>query len=786
MSGSRTAIQEPRRGSAATPHEGTTQMLRQSVSLLGLLALVTLSGCRRAEAPTYDTSLVDLLLLAEVQADTVGLDFGTPEARTRMLQGWGTPQTSKSGIVYAWGTEGSSALRLTISRPSSRQLILSGWPLLFPGAPEQTVEVVLNGQQIGELHLERSWQERSYRLPLPEAAQIRGENLLEFRYAYSRRPADVMPGRSQDRRSLAVAWTTLRVEGVAFHGLPRPEASATQPTLILPFETALHYYVDLPQGGMLSVDQIRPWDAIGSAAAEETVPGLTVRFRAAGSSEERVLSLKPSRRGTPASLRLPVSPQGPARISFTAEPSQKSSGEPAGLRLVRPMLETPRPLFRLSAPRRARVTQRTRRPNIILYLVDTLRADHLGCYGYSRPTSPNIDAFAAEATLFSSMFAQSSWTRTSIASLFTGLDPLTHGTTDRLAALSDTVLLLPEILQEVGYQTAGVITNGNISPQFGFDRGFDSFEVLAEKSDTAEFHQLSDRVNDSAFSWLATRNEDRPFFLYLHTTDPHGPYAPRSPYREAFAPSVADADVGTIDMLRAVKRKGAVVPPRLAQDFAALYDAEIAFNDNEFGLLIRHLKELGLYASTLIVFTSDHGEEFLDHGFWEHGASLFNEQLHIPFILTLPQGMGKGVRVAANVAHIDLLPTLLEFLGEPVSESLQGRSLLPLIAAGETASPRPPAFGHLNIDSFDLESVILDHRKLIRDLKSSKSNLRLYDLSADWGERKDLRDQQPIWAGYLLSLLKYRREIGGEGAVAFEAEIDDDLRQRLEALGYLD
>ncbi len=760
-----------------------------------LLALVALCGCRPAEELPVITSLVELFPLAEVHADTVGLDLGTPTARSNMLWGWGASETGTAG-AFVWGTGDGSALRLTISRPSPRRLVLSGRPLRYPGAPDQTVELLLNGQSIGEIRLERSWRARTYRMPVPEDAQVPGENLLELRYGFSSRPADVMPGGSRDQRSLAVAWTSLRVEGAIYHGVPRTDPTAPQPTLILPFGTAMHYYVDLPQGGALSLAEIRPWRGVGSLAGGEPAPGLIVGVRAAGSSEEEVLSLAPPKRGAPASLRLPASPQGPVRISLAPE-IPVTTGGPAGLRLVRPVLETVHPLFRLAAPQGGRIAQRSRRPNIILYLVDTLRADHLGCYGYPRPTSPNIDAFAMEATVFTWMFAQSSWTRTSIASLFTGLDPLAHGTIDRKAALSDSVLVLPEILRESGYETAGVITNGNVSPEFGFHRGFDSYEVLAEKSYTDEIHQLSDRVNDLAFSWLERRSGDRPFFLYLHATDPHGPYVPRSPYRERFAPSVQDTGVGKLDMLRTISRKGAPVPPGLAQDLIDLYDAEIAFNDGEFGRLIRHLKELGLYESTLIAFISDHGEEFLDHGFWEHGKSLFNEQLHVPFILKLPQGLGKGIRVTANASLIDVLPSVLEFLGEPLPTSLQGRSLLPLIASAETPTAQRPAFAHLSIDSLELESVILDHRKLIHDLKTENrviakdrksfvSDLRLYDLSVDWGERTELTERQPIWTGYLSSLLKHRREFGAERAVALEGEIDEDLRQRLKALGYLD
>lgn len=768
---------------------------RPHLLLLSLLPLLASTGCKQTESATVTTSLVELFPLAEAEADTVSLDLGTLDARSRMLRGWSSSETS-GGSSWAWGTGAASALQLTIVRPAPRELVLHGRPLLYPEAPDQIVEVVLNGQSIGEIRLSRTLLVQPYRLPLPMASQVRGENLLELRYAYSRRPAEVMPGGSKDRRSLAAVWTSVQIEGVPSHGSPRKDPFATEPTLILPFHTAIHYYFDLPQGGILSVDEIERWDATG-LRVDGPAPAAVVRVQAAGRPEVEILRLTTPERGASASLRLPPSPQGPVRVSLLAEVPDAPVEGPAGLRLVRPVLKTHQPIFRLHAVQEGRISPESRRPDILVYLVDTLRADHLGCYGYSRPTSPNIDAFAAESTLFSSMFAQASWTRASVASLFTGLNPLRHGTIDRQAGLPSSVPVLSEILQQAGYQTAAVITNSNIWSEFGFHRGFDSYEHLPEKPGTDEIHQLSDRVNDAAFQWLEGRSKDRPFFLYLHTSDPHGPYVPRTPYRERFAQSVRDPAVGKMDMIRAAKSKALAASPSLAQDFSDLYDAEIAFNDSEFGRLIRYVKELGLYESTLIIFTSDHGEEFLDHGFWEHGASLFNEQLHVPFILKLPRGLGKGLRITDKAALIDVLPTVLDYLGQPPAQPIEGSSLLPLITSSRTAPLRPPIFAHLGIDGFELESAILDNRKLIQDLGPSAnasietraspiSRGRLYDLSADWGERANLAAEQPIWAGYLYSLLKYQRVHRADPATLPVDEIGVGLRRQLEALGYID
>jgi arylsulfatase A-like enzyme len=174
---------------------------------------------------------------------------------------------------------------------------------------------------------------------------------------------------------------------------------------------------------------------------------------------------------------------------------------------------------------------RLARPNVIVYLVDTLRADHLGTYGYAPPTSPSLDAMAAEGIVFERMFAQSGWTRTSVASLMTGLNPPVHGILGRDDALPEEAITLPVLMGDLGYETLAVITNSNVSETFGFDRGFDTFRYLREqvRDLNPEVHRLSDDVNTEFFAWLDDRETDRPFFAYLHTSDPYAPYTPRPP-----------------------------------------------------------------------------------------------------------------------------------------------------------------------------------------------------------------------------------------------------------------
>ncbi len=766
---------------------------------MSALGLVIFFGCDSKAPLPYKTSLVELFPLAEIQQETSGIDFGAPQARIDLLGGWSTPQTTKRGVAYSWTTGDVASFRLHLLDIRPRQFVLTGWPYRFPGAPPQIVTVELNGVAIDTIQMLTEQRIGDYRISVPAAAQKLGVNRVDLRYAYARRPIDVNP-ESLDVRPLAAAWASFRIENARAHGSPRTERSGDSTQLILPSSTAISYYFNLPDGAVLTLDDISPRVASG-VSREEIESALTIELQLAGNPDKVVLDPSTSRDSGEYRLRLPPSPQGPVRLSLIATPN--TSAQPVvGIRLTNPSVQSERPLiddhilFDPLLQSNTPISERHEKPNILIYLVDTLRADHLGCYGYDKPTSPNIDSFSKSATLFRNPIAQASWTRSAVASVLTGLYAPTHGTIKRLDTLSESVRLLPEVLKNLGYQTAAVVTNGNISSQFGFNRGFDTYRQLKEQPDNPENHQLSDSVNAAAFEWLRLRSTE-PFLLYLHTTDPHNPYMPRSPHREKLAPMVADTTVGSLRKLTALKNTKETPSPDLLRDITALYDAEIAFNDAEFGHLIEKLKELDLYDQTMIIFLSDHGEEFLDHGYWEHGNSLFNEQIHIPLIIKFPNGLGKGTNVDSVVRQIDILPTILDYLGQPIPPRLQGSSLLPWLLPsgnGPTAATEPmkATLSHVSIDKRDMMSLILSEKKLIQTAQDfsfarrDRPHVELFDLRHDWSEQENIADRQPVWAGYLLTLLKYQEQFGGKKASAKEAEIDEGLRRRLQALGYLD
>lgn len=297
-------------------------------------------------------------------------------------------------------------------------------------------------------------------------------------------------------------------------------------------------------------------------------------------------------------------------------------------------------------------------------------------------------------------------------------------------------------------------------------------------------------MTDAVARWLDEHGDSGPFFLYVHTIDPHAPYDPPPPFRRDFAPDVPDDIVHQPNLLLPDVRAGRLeVKEALVAEMRALYDAEIAANDAAFGDLLAALRERGLYEGSLITLLSDHGEEFYEHGNFEHGKTLFDESLRVPLILKLPAGAGAG-RVPEAAQHVDLLPTLLDLLGVAAPAGLDGRSLLGTVAArlrGETPEPSPPIFAYLHLDGAPRASVHRGHYKLMHRLDRGELVApRLFDLARDPGETRNLSRERPALARQLAALLRHRLEAAEEHGLEPErAVIDEETRRRLEALGYL-
>ena len=312
-------------------------------------------------------------------------------------------------------------------------------------------------------------------------------------------------------------------------------------------------------------------------------------------------------------------------------------------------------------------------PSIVLISIDTLRADHLSCYGYGRST-PAIDSLAAIGVLYENAHAPSPWTLPSHMSLFTGLYPSSHGVVDADRSLPTSITQLPEALERCGYHTAGFGAHIYLGRSFGFGRGFDHYEVTPYRNDPEEISR-GDRIVAKGLRWLDSRGDDpRPFFLFLHIFDPHWAYAAPQPWRGKYSGDYIGRMNGTLPALTYFVDRP--MPDDARRHVLDLYDEEIAWTDNLIGRIMRGLEARAL--SPIVVIVADHGEEFQEHGSIGHAVTLYREQTHVPLIIVDPDG-ARGLRIDEPVRTLDLVPTLAERAGvpddDPIWNALDGISL---------------------------------------------------------------------------------------------------------------
>lgn len=431
--------------------------------------------------------------------------------------------------------------------------------------------------------------------------------------------------------------------------------------------------------------------------------------------------------------------------------------------------------------------------NVVLIVVDAVRADHLGCYGYQRDTSPRIDHLAREGVLFTQAIAQGPATRYSIASLFTSTYPSVHKVCKFSDVLPDEFTTLAEVLKNQGYATAAFVPRSYLKRMYNMDQGFDLYDDDASKK------KAEADVDSEIALWLKNVS-GRPFFAYLHYMGGHAPYEPPAPYDTMFWEDPVSADMKEFVkkfcflLYRNPFETSLRPDPEIVRYMISQYDGEIRRTDERIKRLLQYLDDLGLSERTLVVVMADHGEGFSDHGRFFHGLDLYDELIRVPLIMRLPKVIPEGKKVSSCVRLIDIFPTISGLLGIPDPPQTQGVSLWPVIQ-GQSNADRDcfsetvwPAGGRAS-----LRAIRTKDYKLIEMVYPDHDNpaYELYDLNNDPKELVNLIGSRPDAENMLRKKLtsfdeRNNKLNGAIGRDRFKKETADIRKKAMDYLHSLD
>lgn len=636
-----------------------------------ILACLLWIACQPAPGPQRDPGAGARASSASHQG--LSLDLATPsqffdggDSSLLLGDGWDVPQmevVAGREVPYAWAVGDTASLWLAAAVATASDLIGECNRLEYPDAPPQVVRVEAAGRVLGERGLSTAgWQ--PLRVPLqdvppPTAGPVR----LDLHFAVAQRPKDILPD-SADARRLAIACRHLAVVPRGADLPPAPSFDRQTGQLRLPLGTTVGWPVPARRRGRLTLRS--------ATASCSTCP-----LRVVVSSPPREQELW---RGTAAeigNLSLPFTVDGPRpgrlKISY-GEAADLLPGPAEGASPV--VLELGSEALSFAEPQ----APSSKRPHLFVYLIDTLRADLVEPYGAAAGTSPAIAAFAEDAVTYEAWSA-SAWTLPSVVSILTGAYPARHGVERGDTRFDDNPLAsLAERLAVAGYDTVAVSQSLVASHRFGLQRGFERFYFSNQLNGTTQRSQ--DLRGYLTLDLLQRPHPQRPLFAYLHSVDPHAPYVPQGEDRR-----FAQARPGSLpadDYNPQHFQRQRLTDDAEVDHLRALYQGEVAYADRQFGRFIALLQQLGLYDDSLIVLLSDHGEEFADHGGFDHGRTPFEEMLRVPLLVKFPQSQGGGRFIDARVSTVDLVPTLLEAAEIDLPDALDGRPLPRQAADGRT------------------------------------------------------------------------------------------------------
>jgi choline-sulfatase len=731
--------------------------------------------------------LIDSVHLADVDHHGEFVDFGTSARYKATLGGWMSGwdnDTSMNGMTFTWASKSPSRFYFTAPEKVAVDFVIRA----KPGGTD-SFSVYLNDNPLSRLRFSGDdWQE--LRVTASAETVLVGENYLKFVYQTADKKLADKPASFQVDYIRVIPEGRDVPAGIAFDP---PHMSnlqqhykvgeAERKSLVLSLPTAFSYYFEVPKGAKLC---FAAGAIAGGGTDKEPQATVTVRATPIDGNQPVALFSEDYQSAGWREEMVDLSKVGGKYVKLDILMKGSSRGRLALGELA----------VRVDPPKITAGSEKKK--NVVVVLIDTLRADKLTAYAKTRVKTPAFGKFVKESTLFERCQAPSNWTKPSCATVLTGLYPDTHKVRGHASRVGSSIKLASEIFRGMGFGTGAFIANGYLAKEFGFDRGWTEYVNFIRENKNTD----AENVYKQSLDFIAA-NKEKPFFTYIQTIDPHVPYDPPDEDLKLYDGQAYDGPVrsrSTGNLLEDFKRKKVELNARDRRRLEALYDGEITYHDRHFGHFLDGLNQLGVLDDTIVVVCSDHGEEFFDHESVGHGHSLFQELIHVPLVIRAPGVVPAGKRLANNVGLSDILPTVLAATGVPVPKGMEGTDLLP-VANGEVPDPMNAAFA-----SFFSEA---DDRNLSWAVRKGDFKLKmrgpartyLYNLNNDPRERVDVDVRYPlalralrIALGQFIgapdkrhwnSQMVAAQVVGKPKAREEEAEMPEDLRQQLRALGYM-
>jgi len=721
--------------------------------------------------------LVDNLSFASLRNEGLLVDFGTTDHFKYTLGGWRTGwgrSLVRDGVAYTHVAGVTTRVYFHWAR--SEDIVVRFRARPFGG---KYFSLYMNDRPIRKVDiLKPEWE--TYPVDVAAASVRKGENYMLLRW-----DATVQEG----GEDLAGAMDYI-------HILP---ASQTQKGGVLPTHTAVAGKVKsggdeapslLLGAGMgltywLQVPRDEPLLGFTAGIVGKGSPDMTLEVAACCDGAEPVRLVSRTFKGVEAGKFRPEGVDLAAfrgkNVRIDLDASSAGSGD-GRIALVGPGLYT--------KPAAAVIPTSKKAKNVIVVMIDTLRADHTAPYFKTRVQTPVFDRVAREGVLFERFSAVEDWTKPSCATMLTGLYPCTHRTQTDMGRLPASARMISEEMKTQGVATAAFIANGYVSEKFGFKKGWDRYtNYIREGKVTDAEHVFAD-----AAAWIEANRTGR-FYAYVHTIDPHVPYAPPKEFLEMYD---KEPYTGPIEprkthlLLEEIKSDKFVPTDRDKQRLEALYDGEISYHDKWFGAFLQKLSDMGILEDTLLIVVSDHGEEFWDHGSVGHGHQIHQELIHVPFILMWKGVLPEHARIPDNHDHSCIVPTIFDAMQLPPPKYLEGRSVLPRAMGALEPGPHAGFSTHQE----DRQAVWSDRWKIVM---YGPVKTYLYDVEEDRGCKNDLDAANPIALTCMRALLgqfqgapdksRWRsRTMAQKTDLQIKeenVEMDAELEQQLKALGYV-